>query len=294
MAVPRRRLSAGLVLVALAVACGGRTTGDGSGSGSDSGSGTGVGTGSSMGSGGKCVSVEITPYDTACSADDDCTLTVSGAVCAGQCGCGSTPVNMAAASRIESQTSGVSLEGCPCVDPGEARCLGGQCTLCGFGPKQPGCAEKEDGGDGITDGGFEEGAAAVRGRDPAVRGRTRGLGDVRVHRSGGVHPGVYAGERLHPDLHRERVRTVDLRLHAGVREHLAAGTLRPGGELAASRGDCVRVPLRHGAVCLGDVRREHVSGARTARYRTSADRCAQVELSRLRAAPGCPRLGHCR
>ena len=76
MAVPRRRLSAGLVLVALAVACGGRTTGDGKRERvGHSGSGTGNGTGSSMGSGGKCVSVEITPYDTACSADDDCTLT---------------------------------------------------------------------------------------------------------------------------------------------------------------------------------------------------------------------------
>jgi hypothetical protein len=68
------------------------------------------------------------------------------------------------------------LEACPCADPGAARCLGGQCTLCGFGPDQPaGCGDSgtntiEDGGIAVVEGGqFDTGmVGAMEGGDGAA------------------------------------------------------------------------------------------------------------------------------
>ena len=105
-----------------------------------------------------CVDIEVAPSDVSCGSDSDCTLTLSGHVCDGQCSCGDTPVNAGAAARYQSETASLTFEGCPCADPGEARCLGGQCALCGFGPNQPaGCSDAgttaiEDSGMGMVDG----------------------------------------------------------------------------------------------------------------------------------------------
>jgi hypothetical protein len=80
--------------------------------------------------------------DLSCGSDSDCELVRTGEVCNGQCSCGSTPINAAAAARFQADTASLTLEACPCADPGEARCLGGQCTLCGLGPNQSaGCGE---------------------------------------------------------------------------------------------------------------------------------------------------------
>jgi hypothetical protein len=93
-------------------------------------------------SGSKCVDFEPTPSDLACGSDQDCALVRSGEVCKGQCSCGDTPVNAGAAARFASDTAPLDLASCPCAFPGEARCLAGQCALCGPGSNQPaGCAD---------------------------------------------------------------------------------------------------------------------------------------------------------
>ena len=90
----------------------------------------------------KCVDFEPTPSDLACGSDQDCALVRSGEVCKGQCSCGDTPVNAGAAARFASDTAPLDLASCPCAFPGEARCLAGQCALCGPGSDQPaGCAD---------------------------------------------------------------------------------------------------------------------------------------------------------
>jgi hypothetical protein len=148
------QIAAPLLIVGLASACGGKTLGGSAGSGEDS------GTGATEGGGAGCVNLEVLPPDLACGSDQDCELVRTGEVCNGQCSCGDTPVNTAAAARFQSETASLRLEACPCADPGEARCFGGQCTLCGFGPNQPaGCNDAggittiPDGGIFIVDGG---------------------------------------------------------------------------------------------------------------------------------------------
>ena len=114
----------------LAVACGGTTSGPGLVGVPDGGTQPG------------CVNVQIGPGDLSCNVDGDCTVTVSGMVCSGSCGCGSTAVNMQGAARIGQAVSGLSLEACPCAAPGIPHCLAGQCALCGFGPNRPaGCPD---------------------------------------------------------------------------------------------------------------------------------------------------------
>jgi hypothetical protein len=103
----------------------------------DSGADTGTTDGGS-----KCVDFEPTPSDLACGSDQDCALVRSGEVCKGQCSCGDTPVNAGAAARFASDVAPLDLASCPCAFPGEARCLAGQCALCGPGSNQPaGCAD---------------------------------------------------------------------------------------------------------------------------------------------------------
>jgi len=160
-------LSIGLAAVALGpAACGGKTAGAGEGSATETSSGSGSGTslGTSVstvvettvigtsGTNGSCVDFELGPSDLECASDGDCNTVRTGTICSGECSCGSTPVNMSGSDRFGSATSGLTLDACPCAFPGEPRCIGGQCAVCGFGPDQPaGCAD----GGGAVDAGAD-------------------------------------------------------------------------------------------------------------------------------------------
>jgi hypothetical protein len=141
-----------LLVTGFVVACGGKTVGENAEPGNDSGTGT-------TDSGAGCVDVEIVPSDLSCASDQDCTLALSGNICNGQCSCAGTPVNAAAAARLQSEIASLALHECPCPKSGEPRCVGGQCTLCGLGLNQPaGCGDSgtvtiEDGGIVTVDGG---------------------------------------------------------------------------------------------------------------------------------------------
>jgi hypothetical protein len=133
------RIAAPLGMAGLLVACGARTLGASAAPGSDSGVKSEAG---SPDDGSTCVDIEVAASDVSCASDSDCTLSLSGRVCDGRCSCGDTPVNATASARFQSQIASLTLEACPCVFPGEARCLGGQCTLCGLGPNAPaGCSD---------------------------------------------------------------------------------------------------------------------------------------------------------
>jgi len=160
-----------LLMSGFASACGGKILG---GVGSEEDSGTGGGGGAGGGGGGAggagCIDLEVLPSDLSCGSDSDCELVRTGQVCSGQCSCGDTPVNATAASRFQSTTASLTLVACPCAFEGESRCLGGQCTLCGFGTNQPGCNEDggiatiEDSGIFIADGGdFDTGISTGDG-----------------------------------------------------------------------------------------------------------------------------------
>jgi hypothetical protein len=147
---------AALFIVGLAQACGGKTL-EGSRGGIEPDDDSGITTGSGVESGttdgsAECVDLEVAPSDLSCVSDQDCALSLTGNVCEGQCACGDTSVNAAAAARYQSETAALTFEACPCPAQGEPRCLGGQCTLCGFGPNPPaGCDDTgiitiEDGG----------------------------------------------------------------------------------------------------------------------------------------------------
>jgi hypothetical protein len=154
-----------LFLVGFASACEGKTIGgEGEGAGGVPGEDSGIHADSGIGtsateSGSTCVDIEVASSDLSCSSDQDCSLIRTGEVCNGQCDCGDTPVNAAASARYRSETASLVTEDCPCDDPGEPRCLGGQCTLCGFGPNAPlGCNDAgvtttEDSGFATVDGG---------------------------------------------------------------------------------------------------------------------------------------------
>jgi len=110
------------------------------------------GSGSSGSTGnGECVNITLEPSDTSCNTDDDCSEAPTGSVCDGQCDCGGSAVNNAAANRIQGQISSITFDDCPCVEGPVPICQGGQCTLCGFGAGGPDC---NDGG-GIADGGVD-------------------------------------------------------------------------------------------------------------------------------------------
>jgi|HubBroStandDraft_6_1064221.scaffolds.fasta_scaffold376225_1 hypothetical protein len=147
---------------------GGGASGGGAGGGGFGGGGSGGGGGT--GGGGRCIDLEVLPSDLSCGNDSDCELVGTGQFCNGQCSCGDTPVNAAAATRFQSETASLTLVACPCAFEGEPRCIGGQCTLCRFGTDQPGCNEDggitiiEDGGIFISDGGdFDTGISTGDG-----------------------------------------------------------------------------------------------------------------------------------
>lgn len=143
------RIAAPVLIIGLVGACEPKTLASNAEPGQDSGT-------SSTEGGSACVDIDVAPADISCGSDSDCVLTLTGHVCDRECNCGDTPVNAGAAARYRSETASLTFEGCPCADPGEARCLGGQCALCGLGPNQPaGCGEGttvvEDSGVGTAD-----------------------------------------------------------------------------------------------------------------------------------------------
>jgi hypothetical protein len=92
--------------------------------------------------GGAWVDVKVTSFDTSCTAASDCTLVRTGNICDGECSCGDTPINQSGLTQWQTDTSGLSLEGCPCKFPGTTQCIAGQCTLCTGQPGQPaGCGD---------------------------------------------------------------------------------------------------------------------------------------------------------
>jgi hypothetical protein len=156
-------ITASLLMTGLVGACEAKTLPLKAEAGQDSGT-------SSTVVGSACVDIEVAPADVSCNSDSDCELGLTGHVCEGQCDCGDTPLNAAAAERNQSKTASLIFEGCPCADPGEPRCLGGQCTLCGFGPNEPaGCSDAgvntlEDGGVATADaGGLDTGISKADG-----------------------------------------------------------------------------------------------------------------------------------
>jgi hypothetical protein len=168
MTTCRARIVAPLLLAWLACACGGRTLLSeslGPGNvvpGEDSGVGVseaGTGIGISADSASSCVFIVVAASDLACGSDQDCVLIRSGDVCPGDCGCGDSAVNTAAANRYQSEAASVASADCPCPFSGEPRCLGGSCTLCASTPGQPaGCDDSgvitvEDSGVAFADAG---------------------------------------------------------------------------------------------------------------------------------------------
>ena len=139
-----RVVVSGLAAVWLASACGGETFDQSVQSGVQSGADSGVVTTDSSAPDGAavCIDFVVNAADHTCASDQDCTLVRSGEICSGQCSCGSTPINASGVARYESDIAPLALEACPCVFPGNARCLAGRCTLCGPGPDQPaGCVD---------------------------------------------------------------------------------------------------------------------------------------------------------
>jgi hypothetical protein len=158
-------LVAPFLMTGFVVACGGKILGGNAGPGNDSGTGATDG-------GAGCVKIEVLPSDLSCGSDSDCELVRTGEVCDGQCWCsGYTPVNTAAGARFESEIASLTFsEGCGCPSStDEARCLGGQCTLCGLGAQPAGCNDAgimtiEDSGMLAIDGGeFDSGISTADG-----------------------------------------------------------------------------------------------------------------------------------
>jgi hypothetical protein len=120
-----------------------------------------------------CVDIQITSDELTCTSDEECTLAVGGGeVCSGGCACPGYPVNTAGAASIEEKLSTLSQDGCGgCPYEGQARCLGGQCTLCpnpefmGI-PQPPGCLDGGSGDSGL--GGDSGNGDAQPGTDSGI------------------------------------------------------------------------------------------------------------------------------
>lgn len=140
------------------------TTGGGSTGGSTTGSSTGgggTGGGSTGSTGGTCVTIDLSTYDTSCVGDTDCISVNGGQLCSGACLCGGSAISSSEQARYESAISSIQNGVCPCLYPGPVLCLQGQCTQCGFGPDQPaGC---DDSGDGGVEASTEAGESADTG-----------------------------------------------------------------------------------------------------------------------------------
>jgi hypothetical protein len=102
----RVRIVVSLLMAGLVVACGGKTLGGSAGSGKDSGTGATDG-------GAGCVNLEVIPSDLSCGSNADCELALTGEVCNDECSCGGTPVNRAAAARLQSETTSLTSTRAP-------------------------------------------------------------------------------------------------------------------------------------------------------------------------------------
>jgi hypothetical protein len=104
---------------------------------------------------GECVDFELASNDLACGTVDDCTIVVTGTLCADDaCGCMHPPVvaNLTAAARFNVETATLPYAECgtyeTCTGPAELLCLEAQCVACGAGPF-PDCVDAgppDDGG----------------------------------------------------------------------------------------------------------------------------------------------------
>jgi hypothetical protein len=127
------------------VACGGHVAGEGTGGGPAGGGGGtrgGGGTGGAGGSGGSgcgancpnyCVDVSPSSFGQSCTTLQDCTVVATGILCDGECGCPSTPINLASLPQYETDTESLQLSACPCPFEGTLSCVNGTCTVCGPG-----------------------------------------------------------------------------------------------------------------------------------------------------------------
>jgi hypothetical protein len=144
----------------LTAACGGKTLG-GSGTGTQD-----AGTPDAQNEQSECVEITITAAQQTCERDSDCTLALTGLVCAGDCPCGFVPVNATSATAIAGREQGIGLAECGCGASEELpSCIHGQCAFAdvdagggfedGGGGDCPGCNDGGggDGGGGDSDGG---------------------------------------------------------------------------------------------------------------------------------------------
>ena len=110
-----------LFLVGLAAGCGGRTVLDTGGIISVD--------GGAVVDGGACIDLEVTAADITCASNDDCTETLTGEFCAGECPCGDTPVNRAAQAKFLAMDNAIGMAPCKCPAFGRPTCLHGECVL---------------------------------------------------------------------------------------------------------------------------------------------------------------------
>jgi hypothetical protein len=149
----------------LVAACGGKTLAGGDGTnpgsgGATTGGGGGAGSSTTGGTGGSCVNIELSAYDTSCVQNTDCISVNVGQVCAGACLCGGGGA-IATSSQTQYNAALSSIQTndtCSCPGPGPVACVQGQCTQCSFGPSDPlGCPGND------SDGGFDTGIAVEGG-----------------------------------------------------------------------------------------------------------------------------------
>jgi hypothetical protein len=150
-------LAASLLTYFLIAACGGKTlagsddTNPGGG-GATTGGGGGASSSTTGGTGGSCVNIELSVYDTSCVQNTDCISVNVGQVCAGACLCGGGgAIATSAQAQYNAALSSIQTnDTCSCPGPGPVACVQGQCTQCSFGPSDPlGCPGND------SDGGLE-------------------------------------------------------------------------------------------------------------------------------------------
>ncbi len=96
---------------------------------------------------GVCVDFELTDNDLACGTVNDCTVVVTGILCANDpCGCVGTPVtaNVAAGERFTIQTVALPNAECgtegSCTETLELLCVNSKCVSCNIAPGADSCS----------------------------------------------------------------------------------------------------------------------------------------------------------
>lgn len=88
--------------------------------------------------GGTCVNIDVSNFDTSCTADSDCIEVTPGTICAGYtCICGGASISAADQARYDALLASVPRgegPGCNCPAFGIPRCLQSQCVLCATFP----------------------------------------------------------------------------------------------------------------------------------------------------------------